>query len=42
LKYKSSGSEAISDTNKVDLIVLSDAINFLLVKDGSAVLRYST
>ena len=42
LKYKSSGENTISDTNRVDLIVLSDAINFLLIKDGSAVLRYST
>jgi hypothetical protein len=39
LKYTSS---YISQTNKVNLVVLSDAINFLLVKDGSAVLRYST
>lgn len=38
LKYTSS---YISTDNKVDLVVLSDAINFLLVKDGSAVLRYS-
>ena len=39
LKYTSS---YISPTNRVNLVVLSDAINFLLVKDGSAVLRYST
>lgn len=41
LKY-SSTSGRISTTNRVDLICLSDAINFLLVKDGSAILRYST
>ena len=39
LKYKSS---TISQTNPADLIILSSAINFLLIKDGSAVLRYST
>lgn len=41
LKYSSNGNN-ISDANRVDLIVLADAINFLLVSDGSAVLRYST
>lgn len=35
-------SSYISPTNKVNLIVNADLINFLLVKDGSAVLRYST
>lgn len=39
IEYKSS---IISSNNKVDITVLSDAINFLLVKDGTAVLRYST
>ena len=39
IKYTSS---FISKTNKCDMIVLSDAINFLLVKDGTAILRYST
>jgi hypothetical protein len=41
LKYSSTNGR-ISNTNRVDLICLSDAINFLLVKDGSAILRYST
>jgi hypothetical protein len=41
LKYKCS-TNVISTTNPVDLIVLADSINFLLVSDGSAVLRYST
>lgn len=35
-------SSFISRNNPTRLLVLSDAINFLLVKDGSAVLRYST
>jgi hypothetical protein len=39
IKYTSS---FISKTNKCDMIVLSDAINFLLVSDGTAILRYST
>jgi hypothetical protein len=39
IKYTSS---FIGNTNPTDMIVLSDAINFLLVKDGTAVLRYST
>jgi hypothetical protein len=34
-------SRTISKDNRAELIVLSDAINFLLVKDGTAVLRYS-
>ena len=41
ITYKNIKS-TISRTNPVNLIVLSDAINFLLVSDGSAVLRYST
>ena len=41
LNYSSNGS-TISDTSRVDLIVLADSINFLLVSDGSAVLKYST
>jgi hypothetical protein len=39
LKYT---SKYISHKNKVEMIVLADLINFLLIKDGSAVLRYST
>ena len=39
IKYTSA---LISESNPVDLIVLADAINFLLIKNGSAVLRYST
>ena len=39
LKYTSS---YISNSNRVNLVVLADLINFLLVKDGSATLRYST
>jgi hypothetical protein len=39
IKYTSS---FISKTNKCDMIVLSDAINFLLVQNGTAVLRFST
>ena len=41
LKYKCLNN-VISPSNPVDLIVLADSINFLLVSDGSAVLRYST
>ena len=39
LKYTSS---IISENNTTDMIVLADAINFLLVKDGNVILRYST
>jgi hypothetical protein len=39
IKYTST---FIGTNNPTDMIVLSDAINFLLVKDGTAVLRYST
>jgi hypothetical protein len=39
LKYNST---YISNTTPTDLIVMSDAINFLLVADGSAILRYAT
>lgn len=35
-------SKTISKDNRAELIVLSDAINFLLVRNGTAVLRYST
>lgn len=35
-------SKIINRNNKVDMIVLTDAINFLLVRDGTASLRYST
>ena len=37
-----SGASIISPTNPVELIVLADAINFLLCKDNMAVLRFST
>jgi hypothetical protein len=40
--YLNYTSSFISRNNKVELIVLADLINFLLIKDGSAVLRYST
>lgn len=40
--YISYTSSFISRTNRTNMIVLSDAINFLLVRDGTAVLRYST
>lgn len=39
LRYTSS---VISSTATADLIVLGSAINFLLISDGSAVLRYTT
>jgi hypothetical protein len=39
LKYTSSW---ISSSNTADLFVIAIAINFLLVSDGSAVMRYST
>jgi hypothetical protein len=39
LKYTST---YINSSNKTDLVVLSDAINFLLIRDGSAILRYAT
>ena len=37
-----STSEAITSDNKGTLVVVASAINFLLISDGSAVLRYST
>jgi hypothetical protein len=40
--YWKSTTISSSSQGASNLIVLSDAINFLLVKDGSAVLRYST
>lgn len=39
IKYTST---FISKTNNCDMIVLSDAINFLLVSNGTAILRFST
>lgn len=43
IKYKSEGmSTEISINNPVDVIASAKAINFLLVSDGSCVLRYST
>jgi hypothetical protein len=40
--YLNYNSNTISNDNKTELIVLCDAINFLVVKNGTAVLRYST
>jgi hypothetical protein len=40
LRYWSDG--AVSSDDPADLIVIASAINFLLISDGSAVLRYST
>jgi hypothetical protein len=40
--YMNYTSSVISSANKVNITVLSDCINFLLVKDGTAALRYST
>lgn len=40
--YLNYASTYISKDNKVELLVLCTAINFLLVKSGSAILRYST
>jgi hypothetical protein len=40
LRYWSEG--AVSSAEPADLIVVASAINFLLISDGSAVLRYST
>jgi len=40
LHYWSEG--VVSSTDPADLIVIASAINFLLISDGSAVLRYST
>jgi len=40
--YLSYTSSYISSASKADLIVLADALNFFLVKDGSGVLRFST
>jgi hypothetical protein len=47
LKYTSAidsatGNYIIRSDNPVDLIVLAEALNFLLVKDGNAALRFST
>lgn len=47
LQYKSAtdhtvGLSYIRENNPVDLIVVADCLNFLLVKDNSAVLRFST
>ena len=39
LNYRSS---YITSSTPTDLIVMADAINFLLVKDGNAILRYAT
>ena len=39
LKYVSS---YVSTTNTADLLISASALNFLLISDGSAVLRYST
>lgn len=39
IKYTSS---TINLNNRAQMVVLSDAINFLLVRDGTCVLRYST
>ena len=40
--YLTYTSSFINEKNPVDLIVLSDTINFLLIKNGSAILRYTT
>jgi hypothetical protein len=40
LKYWSEG--VVSTADPADLIIVASAINFLLISDGSAVLRYST
>jgi hypothetical protein len=40
LQYWSNG--AVSTAQPADLIIVASAINFLLISDGSAVLRYST
>ena len=40
LRYWSGG--AVSTDDPADLIIVASAINFLLISDGSAVLRYST
>lgn len=40
--YLQYASSYVTATNPADLIVLAVAINFLLISDGSAVLRYST
>lgn len=41
LRYWANGT-AVSTDDQADLIVVASAINFLLISDGSAVLRYST
>lgn len=40
--YINYSSSYINYDNKAELIVLADAINFLIVKDGTAALRYTT
>ena len=40
--YLNYTSDYISKTNEVELIVLADAINFFLIKDGTGVLRFTT
>jgi hypothetical protein len=40
LEYDSAGM--VSSSSPADLVVVASAINFLLISDGSAVLRYST
>jgi hypothetical protein len=40
--YLNYNSTFISPVNKCELLVLCDAINFLLVSNGSAILRFST
>ena len=41
INFTSRTENSISTSNPVEMIVLADAINFLLVKEGTAVLRYS-
>jgi hypothetical protein len=41
-KDSDGSTELISSTNPAQLYICASAINFLLVTDGSAVLRYST
>jgi hypothetical protein len=42
VQYTAPNNTVVSPANPADLLTLAIAINFLLISDGSAVLRYST
>ena len=40
--YLNFTSKYLSPTSKLEIVVLADALNFLLIDNGTATLRYST